>query len=72
MNELEFLEKLKSLCLDYDIENGEYVESGYEGHAILRYYLKRVKPEDWKDESNSHLNKLIEAGNENAFCHFDE
>jgi len=72
MNEDEFLERLKKLCFDYDIENGEYVESSYEGHAILRYYLERAKPDNWKHESNEHIQKLIDAGDKDADCSFDE
>jgi hypothetical protein len=35
-----FVEALTRLCNSYDAKYGEYVESYYEGKAILEYYYE--------------------------------
>ena len=54
---------LRGLCLEYDLDNGEYPESHYQGHSLLAFFLEEIVkvklPEDmilW-DERLKELRK---------------
>lgn len=37
------IEELTILCHQYDLDIGDYPEHEYEGRAVLRYILKKLK-----------------------------
>ena len=59
---------LRGLCLEYDLNKGEYPKSTYEGYSLLAFFLEKIVkiklPEDmilW-DERLRELRKEKEKG----------
>jgi hypothetical protein len=58
MNEEEFRQKLKALCLNYDLENGSFPENEYEGMEFYINYCEKNGIEVWRDAYKEELDKL--------------
>lgn len=67
MDDDEFRKKLKEVCMNYDVDEGKYPESDFEGRAVYESYCEENKlncdTEGWDKERENRFNEKYEVRN---------
>ena len=61
-------EALRELCIQYDIEYGDYPEAKYEGYAIYTFFLHEIIGNPYKTEGDIWKALCDKSKNEDDNC----